>query len=88
MILPCMFCRFRELTGPDSYLFREAAKNGLFFSGPATKRGGGKGLATKKKDQRSKKILEKFVWPLSSREGGCKALVTRPLKKDRFLRLP
>ena len=29
-------------------LLREAQKN-CFFSGPATKRGGGKGLATKKK---------------------------------------
>ena len=39
-------------------MIREAAKKGYFFSGPANKReGGGKGLATKKKQLFSK--LEK-----------------------------
>ena len=34
------------------YLLGKPQKNGYFFSGPATKRGGGgEGLATKKKDR-------------------------------------
>ena len=47
--------------------------------------GGAKGLATKKKDRflSSKKIMEKNLWPLSSR-GGDKALVAGPLKKIQF----
>ena len=34
----------------DWILLREAAQKGFFFGDPATKRGGGKGRATKKKD--------------------------------------
>ena len=64
-----------------SIFFREAAKNG-FFSGSATKRGGGGVRAWPLRKNTvfwsSKKTLENILWPLSSRGGG-KALVAGPL---------
>ena len=57
-------------------LVREAAKKVLFLvAGPL--RGGGRAWP-----------LKKVPFPLSSRGGGGKALVVRPLKKELFLRLP
>ena len=68
------------------YPIREATKKVSFFSGPATKRGGGKGLATKKynfflKLEEKKKKARKG-WGLG------KALMAVPLRRDLFLRLP
>ena len=71
-------------------MLKEAAKKGIFFSGPATKRGGGKDLATKQKnlklERRKKERKNQKMWPHIARGG--KALVAGPLKKRTFLRLP
>jgi len=65
-------------------VIRKAAKKYKNFSGPTTKRGRGKGLATKKKElflKLEKKIFSKKMWQLSSRGEGGEALVTGPFKK-------
>ena len=47
--------------GQETQQVREAAKKVIFFSGPVTKRGGGKGMGTKKKELLFEKIPPKNV---------------------------
>ena len=47
------------------YILREAAKKGVYTSGPATKRGAGV-----RAFEALKNIMEKNVWQLSSMGGG------------------
>ena len=60
---------------PIHYAIKSTVKAAqkVFFSGPATKRGGGgRGSPLRKKTvfKALKKIKEIFLWPLSSRGGG------------------
>ena len=65
----------------NSPRFREAAKKSLFFSGPATKRGGGGVRA-----ESLKKTKKDVVTELEGVRG--KGLVAGPLKKETFCGFP
>ena len=76
----------------NTYIVREAAKKILFFSGPTTKRGGGRARPLRKKELFYIFFLfvaveKKFLMTTKPR-GGVKALVVGSLKKELFLRLP
>ena len=79
-----LICPNFQLSGLyfPSFVSYGSRKKCVFFSGPATKRGGGVRAWPLRENTvfwSSKKILEKNLWQLSSRGGGGKATEKRPL---------